>query len=173
MPRVFAYQFRDYAWGAPRNVIKEELTKDGKEITEENSAMYYYEKIFGVNCQIAFLFTLSSQLLCGVTLIWNNTDIGVKLKEELTKKYGEPAKLNPYIEEYTWTDTNEAESDDLTLDYNYGDTRLEYYGGDYFKQYQKELTNLFTVKSGYKDKPVRQPHIIMELDGGRDHYYRK
>ncbi|MDP2922644.1 MAG: hypothetical protein Q8O30_02860, partial [Candidatus Omnitrophota bacterium] len=92
----------------------------------------------------------------------------------LTKKYGEPVKLNAYTEEYTWTGPSEYEYDNLSLDYNYGDTRLQYYGGDYFKQYQKELTNIFSEKNGYgPNKPPRQPHIIMELDGGRDHYYKK
>ena len=173
IPYTFAYQFREYTWGTPRNAIREKLIKEGKKPQEESSAMYYREKIFDKDCQVAFLFTLSGQLLCGITLIWDATDLGARLKEELTKKYGEPVKLNPYTEEYTWTDSSSGESDDLKLDYNYGDTRLQYYGGDYFKQYQKELTNIFTAKHGYEEKPQRQPHIIMELDGGRPYYYRR
>jgi len=163
---AFAYQFRDYSWGTPRKTVEENLLNEKRELSQEQYAMHYNENIFGSDCEVVFLFTLSGQLLCAVNLIWDNTDIGPKLKEDLTKKYGEPVKFNAYTEEYTWPGSSDY--DKLTLDYNYGDTRLEYYGGDYFKEYQKNLTNLFSAKNGYGPKnPPREPHIIMELDGGR------
>lgn|GEM_PF-745500 len=171
---IFAYQFRDYSWGTPLKVIEESLLKDKKELSKEQYAIYYNENIFGSDCKVVFLFTLSGELLCAINLIWNNTDIGPKLKDELTKKYGEPIKFNTYTEEYTWTGTSDY--DKLNLDYNYGDTRLEYYGGDYFKEYQKNMADLFSARNGYgSNKYPREPHIIMELDGGRpyDHYKRR
>ncbi|MFA5338393.1 MAG: hypothetical protein WC330_08670 [Candidatus Omnitrophota bacterium] len=169
---VFAYQFRDYTWGTPQNIIEENLLKEGRELSKEQYAIHYHENILGADCEVVFLFTLSGRLLCGVNLIWSNTDIGLRLKDELTKKYGEPVKFNAYTEEYTWVGSSDY--DKLDLDYNYGDTRLEYYGGDYFKEYQKNLVSLFTAKNGYgPNNPPRQPHIIMELDGGRPYDHRK
>ncbi|MDD4955141.1 MAG: hypothetical protein PHP17_03785 [Candidatus Omnitrophica bacterium] len=169
---VFAYQFRDYTWGTPRKVIEENLLKGKMNFSKEQYAVYYNENIFGSDCKVVFLFTLSGELLCAVNLIWNNTDIGPKLKDELVKKYGDPVKLNAYTEEYTWPGTSDY--DKLNLDYNYGDTRLEYYGGDYFKEYQKNMADLFSAKNKYgANNYPRQPHIIMELDGGRPYGYRR
>jgi hypothetical protein len=168
MPSAFAYQFRDYTWGTPQEEIKERLIKESIEVTAQRNALSYKDKIFNMDCQVVFLFTLGSRRLCNITLTWNNTAIGAKLKEELTKKYGEPQRHNPYTDEYVWAGPIEGKSDDLDLDYNYGDTRLEYYGEGYFKEYQKELTNVFLAKNGYgPNKPARRPYIIMELEGGR------
>ncbi|MDD5429286.1 MAG: hypothetical protein PHE97_01040 [Candidatus Omnitrophica bacterium] len=166
------YQFRDYTWGEPRSVIKQRLLKEGRQVTEEQYAIYYREKIFNEDCQVVFLFTPSEQILGSVNLIWNSTETGAKLKDELTKKYGQPVKYNAYTEEYTWPGSSDY--DKLCLDYNYGDTRLQYYGGQYFEQYQKELTNVFSAKAGYPEQPQFRPHVIMELDGGRDnHSYKR
>jgi hypothetical protein len=165
---VFPYQFRDYKWGERQKTIKEKLLKAGKEVTERQNTLSYKDAIFGRDCRVELFFTLGQHALCCVNLVWDNTDIGAKLKEELTKKYGEPAKHNIYTQEYTWIDSSGDDYDNLNLDFNCLDTRLEYHGGDYFKQYQRELTSLFLAKNGYgPNKPARRPYVIMELDGGR------
>jgi hypothetical protein len=120
----FAYQFEDYAWGAPKDKVIQQIRSKNKKIDDFNNSdkVSFSDKIFDVECAVAFKFTPKTNLLYGISIAWTK-NIGERIKEDLIKKHGQPVQADKSADDYIWGLYDDSP---LMLNYSLGQMTLSY-----------------------------------------------
>ena len=142
---LFAVQFQDYEWGKSAGEIKEVLKNKQKGFSTSGGerVIAYNDKILDEPCKVSLIFTPSSKLLAAVQILWEEVYVGNKLKALLINKYGQPFQQTKFIDQYLWNLPTKGEV--LTLDYTFNGAKLSYYGGEYYRRYEREEKELASV----------------------------
>ncbi|MFC1667584.1 hypothetical protein ACFL0P_07000 [Candidatus Omnitrophota bacterium] len=135
---AFAFQFEDFEWGISREDAETIIQDKGKILlfSDDEDEIGYTDTILDKPCQVILFFTPNSKQLAGITIIWKTTAVGKTLKYLLTKKYGQPQQVNEGANFYNWGSVENYRM--LVLEFNSPQTDLIYYGGNYYKNLEKE-----------------------------------
>ena len=144
---TFAVQFQDYGWGKAIGEVKEMLKNKQKGFLTSGGerVITYNDKILDEPCKVSLIFTPSSKLLAAVQILWEEVYVGNKLKALLINKYGQPFQQTKFIDEYLWNLPTKGEV--LTLDYTFNGAKLSYYGGGYYRRYEREEKELASAET--------------------------
>lgn len=136
----YPYQFEDYKWGDKKKDILDKLNSSQKIFFEMGSSIGYLDTIAGHECMVKLIFSPKSEELASIELVWDNKDLGERLKAWLIEKYGEGFIQIEGKNIYHWkTDTP---YDEIVLEYEFAVTKITYYGGKFYSNYLQELDSL-------------------------------
>lgn len=139
---IFAFQFENYEWGENSFLVKTQLNAERKNIlSDAGDKIVYNDELFGRACEVNLFFIPKILLLAYIEIVWNSPEAGPEVHDILARKYGEPNQEKDYIEKYIWfSDTQNLK---VVLDYSSGEVKLAYYGGKYYSEYQKALSQAY------------------------------
>jgi hypothetical protein len=134
IPRVHAYQFRDYTWGASMAEIEAKLKSETKWFRmEDDRTLITLDRFADEPVQIDFIFTPKTGKLCAV-IIRLERDKDYKIKGFLIKKYGNPVKEKKSAGNALWMDGLSA----IQLRENPSHLKLIYMHVELYDMYEKE-----------------------------------
>lgn len=133
---VFAFNFEDYEWGAPKREIKRKIVAKGVSLPSDTpgGGLTYHDTILDSFCAVTLKFTPHSYLLYEVAIEWEGTQAGQKMNGLLTEKYGSPRRSPDSHNKFFWYERDST----LTLDYTSMNTIVTYQSEIFQQKYNDE-----------------------------------
>ena len=126
---AYAFQFRDFRWGANMGEVERALKSEYEWIRKENDrTIIISDRVANEPAQIDFIFTPKTKILCAVIIRFEK-DVNYKLIRFLTDIYGKP------IKDGFWIDTFSA----IQLKGDYSHLNLIYMHLDLYELFEQEM----------------------------------
>jgi len=131
-----AFQFEEYRWGDALENVTRQMAQKKIGFSHTMTGVAYSQEWEHSGCDFYFGFSANTKKLAFISISCDTTALGEQLKARFSQQYGPPETVVNNF--YYWVGSTHAPEDALSLEYASDETRVTYFGGDYYKQFNEE-----------------------------------
>ncbi|MBD3246129.1 MAG: hypothetical protein GF333_03870 [Candidatus Omnitrophica bacterium] len=129
------YQYESFEWNDTREETEQDvLVRENHIVFADEEHIVYQDKKYRHPCTVTLSFDSEDRLLEKVSVKWDTTEVGPRVRQVLTGKYGKPYSRSAYGQSYLWRDPQRDEV--VRLNYSVRSTELTYFGKKFYQKHR-------------------------------------